>query len=280
MNILEKLTVRLKNLSDSPTLDAQVLLSHITGKPRAWILAHSEVTLNSEQDRSLKAAIARLEKNVPLPYVIGHWEFFGLDFNLTPNVLIPRPETEMLVERAIKWLHDVSTSPPLHALDMGTGSGCIAVALAKHLPTLNLLAVDLSSAALNIARQNAVRHDVLEQITFLQSDLLSFQHSNVQNFNLICANLPYIPTETLHSLDVYDREPDLALDGGLDGLGLIRRLLENAPGWLAPQGLILLEIDSSHGQEALKLAQDNFPQAEVNLYQDLAGLDRFIEIQQ
>lgn len=277
MNTLEKITTRLQNLSDSPALDAQVLLAHITGKPRAWILAHPEIALDPKQDDALKGALARLENNVPLPYVLGHWEFFGLDFIVTPDVLIPRPETEMLVEYAIKWLHDKSKAS---VLDVGTGCGCIPICLAKHARDLSLLAVDLSSSALNIARQNAAKHGVAEQIEFIQNDLLAnLQPSNFQTFNLICANLPYIPTETLQGLGVYGREPELALDGGADGLDLIHRLLADAPRWLAPQGLILLEIDSSHGKAALGLAKNAFPQAGVSLHQDLAGLDRLIKIQ-
>ena len=163
---------------------------------------------------------------------------------------------------------------------MGTGSGCIAISLAKNAPNLNLLGIDLSSSALNIARQNAEKHGVTEQILFLQSDLFfnlsTFQHST---FNLIIANLPYIPTSTLRKLEVYRREPTLALDGGADGLDLIRRLLADAPRWLAPKGLILLEIDSSHGQAALNLTKKIFPKAEIQLLEDLSGRNRFISIQ-
>lgn len=276
-SLLDQITRSLQPTSESAALDAQVLLADIIEKPRTWVLAHPELTLSSKQNKKLDAALYDLRQGIPLPYVRGHREFFGLDFIVSPDVLIPRPETEELVEFALKWLHDKKNGT---VLDLGTGSGCIAIALAKHAPDLNLLAVDLSSAALDIARQNAAKHRVTSQIQFHQSDLLdTLQFSNLQTFNLIIANLPYIPSKTLHKLDVYTREPTLALDGGNDGLKLIRRLLEEAPQWLAPEGLILLEIDSSHGQPALKLANKFFPQAENQLNQDLAGRDRFLAIQ-
>ena len=276
-SLLDQITRTLQHTSESPALDAQVLLAHITNKPRTWVLAHPELTLSSNQRKQLDTALHDLKQGIPLPYVIGHWEFFGLDFIISPDVLIPRPETEELVEFALEWLHDKKNGV---VLEVGTGSGCIAVALAKNAHALKLLAIDLSSAALDIARQNAAKHSVTDQIQFLQSDLLdNLQSSNLSAFNLIVTNLPYIPSKTLQKLDVYTREPSLALDGGKDGLKLIRRLLEDAPRWLTPDGLILLEIDSSHGQAALKLAGNFFPQAEIQLKQDLAGRDRFLAIQ-
>ena len=292
LNILEETTAHLTKISDSPALDAQVLLAHITGKSRATILAHPELTLSPAQKKELNLAIEKLQDNIPLPYVIGHWEFFGLDFYVSDAVLTPRPETEELVERALSWLHANNGG---HILDVGTGTGCIPISIARNAPDLNLVAVDLSSAALNIARQNAQKHGKIHHrdtentkffkktyqigtstIQFLQSDLLA--NLPLTTFNLITANLPYIPTATLETLDVYTREPTLALDGGVDGLDLIKRLLKDAPRYLAPKGLILLEIDSSHGQNALKLANNFFPKAENELIQDLSGRDRFITI--
>ncbi len=274
ISLLQKLTTQLDPLSDTPALDAQVLLAHITQKERAWVLAHPELTLSTTQAINLEKALSQLKKNIPLPYVIGHWEFFGMNFIVTPDVLIPRPETEELVEHALSWLRATNKKD---VLDVGTGSGCIPIALARNAPDLRLVGVDRSSAALNIARQNAEKHEVANQIDFIESDLFS----NIQplTFDLITANLPYIPTETLKSLDVYTREPTLALDGGADGLDLIRRLLADALRYLAPEGLILLEIDSSHGQAALRVAQNAFPKTESELLQDLSGRDRFIQIQ-
>ena len=155
MSLLQ-LTLQLKIISESPNLDAQVLLAHILQKPRSWVLAHPEVELNAEQDEALQIALTQLQQDIPLPYVIGHWEFFGLDFIVTPDVLIPRPETEELVEKALEWLRDKKDA---HVLDMGTGSGCIPISLARNAPDLSLVAVDRSSAALEIARQNAAKKE-------------------------------------------------------------------------------------------------------------------------
>ena len=272
MTWLQKITQTLH--SETPALDAQVLLAHILAKPRVWVLTHPEATPSPEQEKALKKALSQLQSGVPLPYVIGHWEFFGLDFNLTPDVLIPRPETEELVEEALAWL---DRKPDARVLDMGTGSGCIPIALARNAPDLRLVAVDRSNASLHIARQNAAKHGVAKQITFIQSDL--FSNVPPAPRNLLLANLPYIPTETLKTLDVYTREPTLALDGGADGLNLIRRFLKDAPKFLAPNGMMLLEIDASHGQKALETAKAFFPEAECALLQDLSERDRFIKIQ-
>jgi release factor glutamine methyltransferase len=208
--------------------------------------------------------------------VLGHWDFYGLDFSMTPDVLIPRPETELLVERALDWLR--AHPGRRRVADIGTGSGCIAVSLAANVPDLRVLATDISSLALEVAKANAQKHAVSDRVQFLHADLFNFQPStfNFQLFDLIAANLPYIPTDRLEILDVARREPRLALDGGADGLKLIGRLLMAAPGALAPGGLCLLEIDAEHGKTACALARAAFPQADVSLIPDLAGLDRLI----
>lgn len=272
--ILDKTRQRLKPLSESYSLDAQVLLAHIFGKPRAWVVAHPEAQLSTLQQKKLDRALAQLESQTPLPYILGHWEFFGLDFTIGPATLIPRPETELLIEHALAWLG--AHPQARQAADVGTGSGCIAVTLAKHAPNLSITATDISAQALEIARTNAKKHNVEGQITFMQTDLLQGQRVT---FDMICANLPYIPTATLHALDVFGREPTLALDGGADGLDLIRVLMTDGRARLAPGGLLLLEIDSSHGAAALTLAQETFPHADVRLIPDLSGRDRLIRIQ-
>lgn len=260
--------------SDTPMLEAQVLAAAVLGKSRSWVLAHPENELSAGEAQELAAAAKRLENGEPLPYIIGHWEFFGLDFTLTPDVLIPRPETELLVEEALHWLKDQTREKPLRVVDVGTGSGCIAVSLAVNTPGLRLLAVDLSSRALAVARGNAQRHRVRERIDFLQSDLL---FAVARPFDLICANLPYIPTLELFKLPVYRSEPALALDGGQDGMDDVRRLLTWLP--LAPGGLALLEIEASQGPKALSLAQVACPGAEIALLQDLASHDRLLRIE-
>jgi len=288
-NKLSEIANRLALFSDTPELDASVLLAQITGKPRTWVMAHSEITLTTDQKKILVQSLKRLGDGEAFPYVIGHWEFFGLDLDITPDVLIPRPETELLVEKAIVWLQTSNPSTLFReeqrVADIGTGSGAIAISIALHVPNAHVVATDISSAALDVAKSNARKHNVQDQIEFIECDLLpeskiKGQTSNLQlsSFNLICANLPYIPTETLHNLPIYKREPTLALDGGTDGLDLFRRLLDIAPNWLAPHGMILLEIEATRGVKATSLACDIFSNATIHLHQDLAGRDRLLEI--
>lgn len=272
---LHQLTRQLATCSENPNLDAQVLLAHISEQPRSWILAHPENELTAAQATALKKALTQLQAGTPLPYVLGHREFFGLDFTVSADVLIPRPETEELVEHALNWLRNKNNA---RVMDMGTGSGCIPVSLARNAPSLTLLAIDRSSSALNIARQNAAKHGVADRIEFIESDLFANVPA-LERFNLITANLPYIPTETLKALAIYTREPTLALDGGADGLDLIRRFLAGAQHFLAPNGRIMLEIDSSHGEKARDAAKKFFPEANCKLMQDLSGRNRFIRIQ-
>jgi release factor glutamine methyltransferase len=279
---IEPLTIRdgltqasraLADTSETASLDAQVLLAQIRGCSRAWLLAHPEAELDEESRRKLDDALSQLRSGLQLPYVLGEWEFYGLSFCVTPDVLIPRPETELLVETAINWL---CAAPGRRcAADVGTGSGCIAVSLAAHVPDLQVAATDVSPAALAVACENAARHGVSDRIAFTEGDLLT---PVPVPLDLICANLPYIPTETLHDLTVYGKEPDLALDGGPDGLALIRRLITQAKDKLLPGGRMLLEIEERQGNAVYTLACEAFPGAKVEVLQDLAGKDRVVTI--
>lgn len=264
------------SFAQSPTsrLDAQVLLAHITDKSRTWILSHPEVKLSPYQQRRLSETLCKLEDGVPLPYILGHWAFYNLDFIITPSVLIPRPETELLVEKAIQWLHLHPGSR--QAADFGTGSGCIAVSLAVNIPDLHISAIDISGPAIAVARANAAKHGVSDQIEFIHKDLLCLQTAT---FDLICANLPYIPTDILRKLDVFGREPSLALDGGPNGLCLIQALLSRAHQFLSPGGLLLSEIEANQGKSAIELAQTFLSGSEIILHKDYAGHDRLLYIQ-
>jgi release factor glutamine methyltransferase len=279
-DLLDSLIVRLSPLSDTPQLDAQVLLAHVWNKPRTWVLAHPDSPLNVEQTDRLNELLNRLELGEPLPYVLNHWEFFGLDFDLTPDVLIPRPETELLVEKAIGWLQ---ASPERRTVaDIGTGSGCIAVSFAIQIPDIRILATDISLPALKVARHNALKFNVERSIDFVQCDLLPDHINSLstdQHFDMICANLPYIPTGKLKNLPIYGREPDIALDGGPDGLDPFRKFFKLAPEWMASGGRILLEIEAAHGLAVLSLAYDTFSSAAIHLHKDLSGHDRLLEIQ-
>lgn len=269
--ILGNLRQCLQAVSDTPALDAQVLLAHILNRKRTWVLAHPDAALTDAQQHALWVAVARLQTGEPLPYVLGHWEFYGRDFIVSPATLIPRPETELLVEKALKWL--AGNPDRRYAVDVGVGSGCIAITLAVEVLDLRLVAVDLSWSALLVARQNAERQGVSQRVQLVQADLLT---SLSGPFDLVCANLPYIPSATLTRLRVRHTEPQLALDGGNDGLGLIRRLLADIQCRLRPGGLVLLEIEARQGEAIRGLAQALLPGIQTEVFTDLAGHERLI----
>ena len=268
----------LEPVSITARLDAQVLLAHLLGQSRGWLLAHPEATLGDDAWPEFIQAVRKLEGGMPLPYVLGRWEFYGLELEVTPDVLIPRPETELLVETAIAWLKEQAsqaTSRPLWAADAGTGSGAIAISLARAIPGLKLVAVDRSRAALGVAQRNARRHQVEGQVHFYQGDLLQ---ASGGPFDLVAANLPYIPTGRLAGLPVAAHEPRLALDGGPDGLETIARLLRDLRRLLHPGGLALLEIEASQGPAMIRLARRVLRGATVTMKPDLAGRDRLAVI--
>lgn len=258
---------------DAPENTSLILLCHVLDQPKSWILAHGDYVLNQEETQILKKYQSQLLEGTPLPYLLGLWEFYGRRFKITPDVLIPRPETEILVERAIQCVKD-EVQPKI--ADVGTGSGAIAVTLAAEQPAAQILATDISRPALKIAKINAGRY-AKTRIHFVQSHLLKPIY---MQFDLICANLPYIPTNTLQGLDVLEHEPRVALDGGESGVKLIEELLNQAQTRLKPWGTILLEIEATLGKQVLALAQSTFSKAQVNLHQDLAGKDRLVEIRQ
>lgn len=271
--ILNILTSRLEKTSETAGLDSQNLLAHLLDRPRSWVLSHPELPLTRNRIAALAKLTSRLEAGEPLPYVLGHWGFFGLEFEVTPSVLIPRPETELLIELALAWLR--KRPECRYVADVGTGSGCIGITLAVNVPDLHVEAMDISPAAVEVARRNAANHEVRGRMEITCGDLF-LEYSN---FNLIVANLPYIPTGTLHELSIYGHEPNVALDGGVDGMVLIRRLLMEAPTRLLPGGMLLMEIEASEGLAVLSFAQDIFTEAHIHLHKDLSGHDRLLEIQ-
>jgi release factor glutamine methyltransferase len=265
-----------QQFSETASLDAQVLLAHFLDKPRSWVLARPEYQLSDKQFHAIQLAQSRLNNGEALPYIIGHWEFFGLNFNLTPDVLIPRPETELLVERAISWLQDHPHKR--RVIDVGTGSGCIGISIAKHVPEIHLVLTDISAPALKVARQNLEKHQMSEKTVVRQSDLLG-QTPRSSAYDLICANLPYIPSSIVDHLLVSKKEPRLALDGGSDGLELISRLLKQAKSQLEAGGLILLEIDPSQSDRMIQLSMQHFGGSRTRILKDLTGRDRCVEIE-
>jgi release factor glutamine methyltransferase len=272
--IQSQLIEQLRPSSETASLDAQVLLAYYLKKPRSWILAHPEASLTPDQYKDIYRAMDRLMLGEPLPYVIGQWEFYGIDFQLTRDVLIPRPETELLVERAINWL---KFHPQRHnAIDVGTGCGCIGISLTKYITDLHMVLTDISSQALAVAQDNAAKHGVSARMVFKQTDLMD---GITGPFDLICANLPYIPTNLLLTLPVVKKEPRTALDGGISGTELTRKLIEQSRGQLVSGGVLLLEIEASQGTELEALAQDLYPLSRVEILKDLANRDRCLEIE-
>jgi release factor glutamine methyltransferase len=254
-------------------LETQVLLAHAIQKPRAWLLAHPQAEIPPHLIAGLNANLNRLVSGTPLPYLTGHQEFYGLDFTVTPDVLIPRPETELLVEHALRWI--AQRPGALRAADVGTGSGCIAVSIAHHARNVRMVAVDRSWRALRAAVTNVNRHGLAAQISLLIGDLLS---AVAGPFDLVCANLPYIPSAALSQLEVTRHEPILALDGGTDGLVWIKALLADSARWLAPGGLMLLEIEAGQGESAARLANSLCARAEVRVIPDLSGRSRLLSV--
>ncbi|RLC74382.1 MAG: peptide chain release factor N(5)-glutamine methyltransferase [Chloroflexi bacterium] len=271
---------------DTPRLDAELLLAEVLGCERGWLLAHPEAQVEEAQTERFCSLVERRAKREPLPYILGRAEFYGLTFKVDRRVLIPRPETELLVEKALEWIsnRDAASSAPARDLtiaDVGTGSGAIAVTLAvllsKGAGTARAIspliyALDSSSEALSVAQENARLHGVEGHIAFLQSHLLGALPEPV---DLIVANLPYVPSRELGSLmPEVAWEPQEALDGGPDGLEKIRALLHQAPSRLAEGGAIFLEIGPGQAEKVKSLALESFPGAQVKAFRDYRGIER------
>lgn len=264
---------RLKGINQ-PHHIALALMSHVFQKPKTWLLAHPEEKMTGSQLDLFNNLLARLEAGEPLPYLTGKQEFYGLDFEVSPAVLIPRPETELLVDKALDWLkkHPLAR----RVVDLGSGSACIAVSLLKNCPDLQMSAIDISTEALKVAQRNAQKHEVSDRITFLNASLLSGFEGEI---DLLCANLPYIPSDKVELVNSLPWEPRLALDGGESGLDLIAELLNQAPAKMAHPSLILLETEDSLGPETISLAKQAFPNAEIELYKDIFDRDRLVRIE-
>ena len=256
--------------SESPRLDAQVLLLAVLREERTVLVSHPERELATQEEQLYNQYISERALGKPVSYITGMKEFMGLEFAVNEAVLIPRPETELLVEEAVKELEAISreTEAVPRVLDLCTGSGAIAVSIKHFVPQAEVTATDLSEEALKVARENAERLTA-GGIRFLQGDLFE-AFSNLQIpgsglFNLIVSNPPYIPVEVIDGLmpDVKDFEPRLALDGGADGLDIYRRLIPQAAEYLAPGGVLLLEIGHDQGETVPDLCRQ-------------AGLDRVV----
>jgi len=263
--------------SPTPILDAEELLAHVLGVSRTALLARGTDGLPAGSRAAFDRLLTRRAAGEPVAYLTGRVWFYGLELEVTPAVLIPRPETEALAEWAIGWAQ--ARGGPLGVLDVGTGSGALALALAANVPVdLTIHATDVAPAALDVARRNALRFGLAERITFHQADLLP---PAPPAFDLVVANLPYVGTDELADVapDVLLWEPHAALFAGPGGLALIRRLLGLLPGRLSAGAAVGLEIGWRQGAAVVALARAAFPGARVTLRPDLAGLDRIVTIQ-
>jgi release factor glutamine methyltransferase len=271
--------LRAAGTSETPDLDAQVLLAHVTSAPRATLLAYPERPLSPEQAAAYVALVRRRVNREPVAYLIGHREFMGLDFLTDPRALIPRPETELLVEAALVEIRarlDRGEAPTV--ADIGTGSGAIAVSVAALEPRLSrIYATDVSTDALSLAAENARHLGVARRVTFLQGDLLE---PLSERLDVLLANLPYVAPRDAVTLapDVSRYEPSLALYGAENGLGHLSRLFAQAPAHLRTGAVLLLEFGYDQRSAVVDLANATFPGCSIRVGADYAGWDRFIVI--
>ena len=266
---------------DHARLDAEVLLCHALGRDRAWLLVHMQDRLDDEGGRVYEQYIDRRSVREPLQYITGLQEFWGLPFFVTPDVLIPRPETELIVERAL-GVKDTDSPPVI--VDLCTGSGCIAVSLAKELPLARIFGTDRSGAALDIARRNARQNGVAELIQFLEGDLF-VPLSGIDligHIDIITANPPYIRNDELDTMqpEVRDFEPEIALIAGPRGTEIAERIINAAATHLRPGGSLIMEMGIGQAEELRKLITYNDRYvAKIEVLKDLAGIERVIVAQ-
>lgn len=271
---LNRAKVRLREASvPNDVLDAQTLLAHALGCDRTYLIINYREELAAEPAAKFGDLIERRAAGEPLQYITGHQEFFGLDFKVTPDVLIPRPETEIIVEETIRLVHDLEIESPV-IIDVGTGSGCIAVALARELSQSSVIAIDVSIAALLVAKQNAKRHDLSDRISFLAADLLSAL-AQTQIADFLVSNPPYVAQAEMTGLqrEVRDWEPALALTDFDDGLSFYRRLLNDAVSRVKSGGYLLCEMGFSQSAEVMTMIDRQY-WIEQRLLDDMQGIPR------
>ena len=261
---------------DDARLEAEVMVMTVMRMTRQNVFSEQESEVPANAASDLAGIVAQRLERIPLAYILGYREFYGINVVVTPDVLIPRPETEGMVEHTLFMALMGMETRELTIADVGTGSGAIAVNLAIHLPAARIYAIDVSEPALDVAAWNVRAHSVSDRVTLGHGDLLEPLPEPV---DVIAANLPYIPTERLQELQPeVQREPSLALDGGPDGLDLVRRLLAQAPEKLNSPGIILLELDPEQFPAVQSIALQHFPDAEITAEQDLTHRDRIMVI--
>jgi release factor glutamine methyltransferase len=267
---------------DAPRLSAELLLSHVLGVPRIKLYTDYERPLSEGDLATYRELVRRAAEQEPIAYLTGKAHFFNLEFEVTRDVLIPRPDTETLVENVLQLARNQAGFESPRVLDLCTGSGCVAAALAHRLKAATVVAVDVSGKAVAVARRNVEKLGLAERVTVEQGDLYEpmARLVDARPFDLIVANPPYIPTAQLESLDrsVKEYEPVQALDGGLDGLTIHRRILAGAPERLVSGGRVYLEIAFDQGEAATQMAGEYEAFDEVRLLKDYGGRDRVLTL--
>lgn len=266
-----------KHHSDSPRLDAELLLAHALGCQRIQLYTNFDTEMSEDQRTVMRGLVQRRSKAEPVAYLIGHREFFSLDFKVTRDVLIPRPDTETLVMETLDLLKDAP--PDVKLLELGTGSGCISIAIGKHHSGVRITATDICPAALEIARENAAKHGLSDRIEFLQGDLFAALKSHPgPRFHLLLSNPPYVTSAEMATLppDIRLHEPSVALDGGSEGLNYLRRIADEAPNYLDTGGHVLVELAP---EQAERMRDDCFSAAHwtgKKIVKDSAGHPRVV----
>lgn len=263
---------------EEPRREAALLFTDVSGRDRAYLFAHDDEGIADETLTRFRSAVARRAAGEPTQYITGRQEFYGLEFEVTPDVLIPRPETELLVETTLELLKD---EPAPSFCDVGTGSGCVAVSLLHERRDARAVALDISAAALRIAARNAARHGVADRLTLLHSDCFEALRSNSNDadtsFRVIVSNPPYVPERDIEGLqrEVRDHEPRAALTPGGDGLSVIRRLVVESSDFLTTGGHLLFEIGFNQHEEVTALI-DPRVWTRLDTRQDLQGIPRAV----
>lgn len=255
--------------------EAGSLLAHAIGRDRTFVLSHADEPLDEVEIQRLRTYFSERAAGKPLQYITGVQEFYGLEFEVTSDVLIPRPETELLIETALKLNSNAQS-----ICDVGTGSGCIAVTLAHNLPQARVLAIDVSAAALEVAGRNATRHGVDDRITFVVSDCFAELSLSETQFDLIASNPPYVADGDLAGLqrEVRDFEPRAALEGGTDGLDVVKRLLDQSPSFLKQGGHLLFEIGFNQHEAVDKLIDRDVWKL-LDIHPDLQRIPRTVALE-
>ncbi len=257
-------------------LDAEVLLSHSIRKDRVWLITHRDDVLEDKEQRDFDEAIRRRTKREPLQHLIGNQEFWGLEFKVTPDVLIPRPETEFLIEAALAIAQDRNRQ--VRIIDLCTGSGCIAVSLAKELTSAHVLATDASMRALAVARENARDHGVADRIRFLEGDLFEpLEELDIRaGIDIIVSNPPYVKSGDLPALqpEVRDYEPEMALISGPEGTEIAATIIKIASGYLKKNGALIMEMGLGQAEALVRMVDATGEYGKPWILKDLAGIER------